>query len=121
MNKLKRFAPAIAWGILVFILSATPGKDLPSLNFGALMIDKIGHFIFYSVFSWLLLRGGIARRYWFWVAAVSASYGMMMEFYQEFFCIDRTFDWGDEAANAFGAFVGAWLFLRFSKNDFFKI
>jgi VanZ family protein len=116
MKILRTFAPALAWGILVFVLSATPGRDLPKLNVGALMIDKVAHFVMYGVLSCLLLRGGIPKRYWFWVASIAAIYGLLMEFYQDIFCIDRTFDWGDALANAVGAYGCAWLYLRFTNK-----
>lgn len=112
MKTLRIFAPALAWGILVFVLSATPGRDLPQLNLGALMLDKVAHFVMYGVLSCLLLRGGVERRYWFWVASAASLYGLLMEFYQDIFCTDRTFDWGDALANMVGAYICAWLYLR---------
>ncbi len=116
MKILKAFAPALAWGILVFALSATPGSDLPHIDLGGLMIDKVAHFIMYGVLTCLLLRGGIPKRYWFWVATAAATYGLILEFYQDIFCTDRTFDWGDALANAVGAFGCGWLWLRLTNK-----
>ena len=58
MKKYLPFAPAVAWGIFIFILSTLPGKDLPKFDWGDLLsVDKLVHLIFYATLTWLILFG----------------------------------------------------------------
>ena len=135
MLKLKYFAPAIGWGIFIFILSTLPGKDFPQIPdiWGLFSVDKLVHMAFYGVLTWLILRGwkGIKgnsitpssfTKMGAIVALSCAGLGWFLEWYQENFCEDRLFELLDGIANSIGAVV-AWiiyaLFCRWKahKND----
>ena len=55
---MKRFlrihAPALAWAILIFILSSMTRLHPPDLGFHAQ--DKLAHAVEYGIFGWLLSR-----------------------------------------------------------------
>ena len=101
----------IAWAIVILVLSALPGRDLPKIDL--FQADKIAHVIVYMVLLLLLM-------YWFKAAEVKFSvlkaflivslYGMAMEFMQDNFFPERFFDWSDAVANSIGAAVGIVIF-----------
>jgi hypothetical protein len=131
MRTAKSYAPAIAWGIFIFVLSVWPGKDFPQLNFWweeLLSVDKLVHFTFYALLTALILRGyfGIKNeklkikdayfnlgnaenrpqilRFAVYVATICAAFGWLIEWIQKHFCQDRMFDPFDGLANTVGAF-----------------
>ena len=143
MTTVKSYAPAIAWGIFIFVLSVWPGKDFPQLNFWweeLLSVDKLVHFTFYALLTGLILRGyfGIKNeklkikdayfnlgnaenkrqilRLGLVVAASCTALGWSLEWIQEHFCQDRTFDWFDGLANTIGACLALGVFLRQNKD-----
>ena len=132
MLKLKYYAPAIGWGIFIFILSTLPGKDFPKVPdiLDLLSADKLVHTLFYAVLTWLILRG-ITRSFdftnrhnyflltGFVVAILSASFGWFLEWYQKTYCQDRYFEILDGVANTIGAFI-SWIsfsFLSYYKSN----
>ena len=101
----------VGWAIVILILSALPGRDLPKIDL--FQADKIAHVLVYLVLFILLM-------YWFsavelktaWVKAfvIVVLYGMAMEFMQDTFFPERFFDWADAVANAVGAGLGIVIF-----------
>ena len=132
MLKLKYYAPAIGWGIFIFILSTLPGKDFPQVPdiMDLLSVDKLVHTLFYAVLTWLILRGITRSSDWtnrsnyflligFVVAIFSASFGWFLEWYQKNYCEDRYFEILDGVANTIGAFI-SWIsfsFLSYYKSN----
>jgi hypothetical protein len=131
MTTLRPYAPAIAWGIFIFVLSVWPGKDFPQLDWGDLLsVDKLVHITFYALLTGLILRGYLLNiknqqpttngdsttinapnqsKMWLIVVYVALSctaYGWLLEWIQKTFCQDRMFDWFDGLANTIGA-IGA--------------
>jgi hypothetical protein len=130
MTKVKSYAPAIAWGIFIFVLSVWPGKDFPQIDWWGefFSLDKLVHFTFYALLTALILRGyfqiknaqlkiknGIFKsinaenrpqilRFACYVAASCTAFGWLIEWIQEHFCQDRMFDPFDGLANTIGAF-----------------
>ena len=129
MTRIKPYAPALAWGIFIFVLSTWPGKDFPQLDWGDLLsVDKLVHIAFYALLTGLILRGyfriknlklkirdarfsfengqnkGEMNRFGFYVALGCTAYGWFLEWFQEHFCQDRLFDPFDGLANTIGAF-----------------
>jgi hypothetical protein len=47
------------------------------------------------------------------IAITSALYGVAMEFYQGYFCVDRTFDWFDALADGVGSFIALWFYAKY--------
>jgi hypothetical protein len=129
MKNVRPYAPAIAWGIFIFALSAWPGKDLPKFDLEELFsLDKLVHIIFYAFLTWLILRGRLQMkntkhkemegdfrfvneenrrqlmRFGLLTALGCTAYGWFLEWFQENYCQDRLFDWFDGLANTIGAF-----------------
>ena len=121
---IKFYAPAIGWGIFVFILSTLPGKDFPKIPdiMDLFSVDKMVHTLFYGTLAGLILRGwrrsqtalpafqrivmiGVG------VAVFCSCYGWSLEWIQENFCEDRMFEILDGVANTIGAVVGCSVFV----------
>lgn len=136
MTRIKRYAPALVWGIFIFVLSTWPGKDFPQLDWGDLLsVDKLVHIAFYALLTGLILRGYFRiknlklkistanfdienegnkaqiLKISFWIAASCTAYGWFLEWFQEHFCQDRLFDPFDGLANTIGAFGVFGLFM----------
>lgn len=135
-NIKSSYAPAIAWGIFVFVLSVLPGKDFPSIpDWGDLFsVDKIVHVLFYGLLTWLILFGklknianpprvlgvgteGVVSLFFaIAVAAFSSAYGWFLEWFQGAYCEDRMADVMDGVANTIGATLGLLVFLYFQRK-----
>ncbi len=133
MSKVKYFAPALGWGIFVFVLSTLPGKDFPEIPdlLGLLSVDKIVHILFYGILTALILRGGKKSDLLpptiraivltgFFIALCASAFGWFLEWYQEKYCEDRVFDILDGVANTIGAFISWISFSAFSYYKFKK-
>lgn len=107
--------PGIIWGMIIFVLLAMPGSDVPRLSFlSFLPMDKIVHFILFAVFSFLLSIGFL-RQYSFprirfnsiiIAFCISVIYGGVMEYLQGTVFEDRTSDWIDFVMNLCGTIGG---------------
>lgn len=124
-RKIKAFIPAILWGILVFILSATPGGTISKwaiLNLP--YADKIVHMGFYGILSILLLVGYLRSGYK--IVLINSPviisilfcsfYGIAIEWMQDRFFEERYFEFLDIIANIIGSLVGVGIFFFFRKN-----
>ncbi len=131
MLKIKNFAPAIGWGIFIFILCTIPGKDFPQIPdiLGLLSMDKMVHMLFYAILTWLILRGWRLSKTTpitfqkvvitgFIVACCAAAMGWFLEWYQETFCEDRLFELLDGVANTIGAVI-SWI--SYSLLSYYKL
>lgn len=129
MNRIKPYAPALIWGIFIFVLSVWPGKDFPTFDWDDLLsLDKIVHFVFYFLLTGLIILGKnqakkagftspenrhgvrVSGLFILGTALFSAGYGWALEFIQEHFCTDRLFDVLDGIANTIGAAGAAIVF-----------
>jgi VanZ family protein len=113
---MKKFIYPILWGVLIVILSGTPGKKMPTFN--VFQEDKIGHFGVYAIFAILWLYSLLNVNFPFKKAAmiaflIAAGLGMTMEWCQANLFVDRSFDYADEIANCIGAGIGIAFFHRF--------
>jgi VanZ family protein len=138
MKKLQPYAPAIAWGIFIFVLSVWPGKDFPKPDWGDLLsLDKLVHITFYALLTGLILRGYLLSgkekvvsgntlkasdnraemvRFAVMTAISCTAYGWLLEWIQENFCQDRLFDWFDGLANTIGASLALGVFIWRSRK-----
>ncbi|MBL7815089.1 MAG: VanZ family protein [Saprospiraceae bacterium] len=114
------YAPALVWGIFIFILSVWPGKDFPTLpDWGDLLaVDKLIHMLFYGLLTWLILHskrqnteGVVSMSFAVGIVAFSSGYGWFLEWFQGRFCQGRFSDAMDGIANTIGAVVGLLIFL----------
>ena len=111
------FLPAIFWGGLILVLSTKGGINMPDSLMNFFEVDKLGHAVFYGVFTFLICwgfkRSGKPLRTSFGLAFLIAGvYGVMLEFVQFAFFPGRYFEVLDIVANISGATL-SWLFVRY--------
>lgn len=117
---MKRFliywAPVLALCTIIFVQSAFPAPDvLPTWPYS----DKLAHTGVYGLLAFLLGRalsgmGRIQRnpaRLWGLVVVLTTLYGLSDEWHQSFVTA-RTADPLDLLADAAGAVIGAWIWLK---------
>lgn len=84
-KKLKVFAPAIVWAIVILAVSSIPYLSSPS--FGFKIEDKVAHFVEYLVLG-VLLAYGFSRlrlsrsRIFMLSAGISGAFGILDELHQ---------------------------------------
>ena len=107
---------AIGWALVILILSATPGDDLPKFAFKHL--DKILHALVYGVLGILVAFSfrsiGIGNL--FLVLTLVIAYGFIIEWLQGTFFEGRYFDTFDGLANSAGAVFGIVIFKRLDRT-----
>jgi len=120
MTLLKNFRPAIAWALLVLILTGLPGNYFPEIPtfWNLLKPDKIVHVFIFCVFTVLMLIG-LTRHYGMTRSAITIAfqaigagiaYGGITELLQGYVFIGRTASIYDFIANCFGCFAGYLIF-----------
>jgi hypothetical protein len=121
--KITRFIPAIGWFILVTILLCLPGSTIPKYPWLALIYaDKWVHIILFSIlcglFAWPLRWSVMDRRrlnqYFLRIALAGIAYGTIMEFVQQYWVANRSFEILDIVADSIGCLLGWW----YSRNHF---
>jgi len=109
-----RFIPAIAWFIASLVLLCLPGSNIPKYPWlAAIHADKLIHitlfFIACYLFAWPLKKSAVknqARKRWFVVITLSGiGYGIIMEFVQERWIPNRSFEVGDIVADSTGCLL----------------
>ncbi len=116
---LKDFWPGIAWGIIVFVLSAVPGNYFPQIQTFAnwLSPDKIAHVGLYFMFSILFFRGVRSYRgylnskHLFLGTVLVVFFGGLMELGQHYLFIGRNGNIYDFLANLLGCIMAYVLIL----------
>ncbi len=98
------------WALAILVLSATPGKELPDLQFEHL--DKVLHAIGYALGAVLLCFSfsAIGSGSLLTVLILVTGYGFLMEWMQGTFFEGRYFDVLDGIANGAGALIGIVIF-----------
>lgn len=119
--KIIRFLPTISWFILSIILLTLPGSAVPSYPWLATIhADKwvhIGLFGMLCFLSMLPLRVSSytdqQRKKWFlFIMLGGILYGILMEFVQENWIINRSFEYGDILADTAGCVLAYYISLR---------
>lgn len=85
-----------------------PGDDLPKEDWlDAIHADKLVHIIFFAVLVYLFYQPFTNKKgKWLLVIVTSAFvYGVAIEFIQERWAVNRSFDIGDIAADATGCLL----------------
>lgn len=114
----KGYIPSIIWTVIIVSLSVIPGESLEGYTWSDMWnIDKLGHLIFYSTHTLLLLIAMSARsdklltlNYKYLAPFLSILLGLCMELIQYKFFADRHFDVLDLIANIIGSLVGLIIF-----------
>jgi len=109
-----RFIPAIAWFIVSLILLGLPGSSVPKYPWlSVIYADKWIHitlfFILIFLFAWPFNQSGLTghqRKKWFMLLTISGiAFGTIMEFVQDRWIPNRSFEMGDIAADSIGCFT----------------
>ncbi len=120
---MKYYWPALLWSILIFVLSAGPGVQVPSSWMDLISVDKFGHAGVYGILTILICWGSWKKRTALTNAlllfglTISSTFGIIMEGMQYFFFPHRYFEVLDIIANIIGSLIGLLLFYLFYKTD----
>jgi len=117
----KKFAPAIAFFIVVFVLVTLPGDSLPSTHewMEISFLDKWVHAFMFGLLTFLfLLPVGEStlfkqqkRHYFIRISIALCIWGITTEFIQKFYIPTRDFDLIDWAADSVGI-LAAYIYCR---------
>ena len=107
--------PAIAWALLIFILSSMPDVPVPKLKIE--LEDKILHVIAYTVLGYLTARAlfyqarfpGWREKLLFIAISLGIFYGLSDEIHQ-YFVPGRVADVADLIADGIGVILGVMVF-----------
>jgi len=112
-----RIALTIVYILCIVALSLLPMRDLPQIQ-GFRGLDKIVHFCMYFGFSGLLAwatKTELRYSRLFYIAAVSLSWGLFMEYMQLEMHLGREFSWLDMTANSTGVFSGIAVYILLAR------
>jgi len=118
----KQFIPAIAWFIISLILLCLPGSTIPKYPWLALIhADKWIHIGLFGVLCFLFsfpfrkssLSNGKKRKWFILITVLGILYGTAMEFVQENWIPNRSFEVLDIVADSTGCLLA--LFYSFRK------
>lgn len=103
---------AVFWTALIFYLSLDNSPNVPNISFENK--DKIVHFLFYFFFVIFWFKGLQLKSFNFCVLLlfIAVSTGIIIEFLQKYYTVNRSFDAYDILANSFGALTGFLVVLK---------
>ena len=125
---IKNALPAVLWALLIAVLCGMPGKKIPHISFIEFPgLDKIVHAFLFYVFCLLLVKSFsnseasifLQNNSFLFAFVFSVLYGVLIEWMQKTFFMDRTADLFDSMANSFGALF-ALIYLKFFSRQFTK-
>jgi VanZ family protein len=114
--KIFSFTPAVLWLIITFILLTLPGSDIPKSDFFDLVyFDKWVHTGMFGLLMILwsypfIKTENATQKKMLLISVLIIIYGILMEFVQKYFAVERDFDVFDMIADSIGVLV-AWLWL----------
>ncbi len=120
-NFVKYYFPALAWTVLIFVLSSIPNLKGPDLGFS--WQDKLEHFLFYGVYGVTLIRAfyfqgrftQLQKQALLFAIFFGILYAISDEIHQ-YFVPGRKMDVLDVLADSLGVAAGAWLYARLFLN-----
>ena len=110
---------ALLWALLIFILCAIPGRDIPHISFLELLnFDKWVHAVLFFVLVILLTHGFSLQntvllfnaKPMICAVLLSVIYGGLLEVMQGVFFQERTAELFDFIANSFGSVMGIFFY-----------
>lgn len=115
---MKYFTLPVIWALVILVLCAFPGKDIPHISFLELLaFDKWVHAGIFFVLAVLLMRGMKFTQVRaahitsvLFALAICIPYGGLLEIMQGTLFKDRSADLYDFIANSFGAVCGVLLY-----------
>jgi len=122
MKAIRYYIPAILWVLFILFMCTLPGKDLPSASWmERIHMDKIVHIglfggiVFFLCLGYYWQKKTISPLTLLLFVLGAALYGIIIEYIQKYFTLDRTFDMTDAAADTIGAIAGIWVFRLFRR------
>ncbi len=124
----KKFLPAVLLLIVSTILFCLPGRTFNQVDlsfFGNLPIDKILHAIIFALLVFFFCRPiqfkgfltSIVTKLYFLIAIIFVIYGVIIEFIQDWFIPNRSFEGYDILADAIGCFIGYYIAKYIAKKQ----
>ena len=110
---------ATAWLIFISILFVLPGSALPREHwFDKIYVDKWVHVLFFAIllFLWRSAIQQGSRIHSYILLLLAFLYGLTVEFVQENWVPNRSFDWFDVLADIIGSVAGLLLWGMGKKN-----
>ena len=112
---------AIGWNIVILffcLINLSDFNEVRKVNIPN--IDKIVHFVFYTVSSYLWLRALLEARSSkkgtvIAVASGLILFGLTVEYLQDAFTAQRSFEWLDVLSNTLGVLFGTTVYLVYIK------
>jgi VanZ family protein len=113
-----RVAAAVLYFLFISVLFFLPGSVLPKEGWlSKIYFDKWVHVGFFAVlvvlWLWALMPD---RKAALWLILAAIAYGIVVEFVQDRFVPNRSFDLGDWAADSVGSLIGLWFWSRYIKK-----
>jgi VanZ family protein len=120
-KRLRKIKPSIIPGVCWFIISTAlltlPGSSFPTESWlDKIWFDKWVHIAMFSIlvflFCWGIQKkpdGQKLKKTFLIIAFTALFYGVIMEYVQQNFIPNRSFDTGDIIADVIGCFAGWWL------------
>jgi len=109
LSELKFVLLAVAWTVLITVLSLISFERTPSFMLQLPFKDKLVHFIFYFVFV-VLWCFGLHKTDKIKILLIAVVYGIIIEILQYVLTENRTADFYDVLANSLGAFLAFFVF-----------
>lgn len=109
--------PALLWSVTIFILLIIPGEDFPT-GPKVPFLDKGIHIFLFGMqaFLWCRYIDHTHSVHVLWmfllVFLISCIYGIAMEYVQQYWVANRSFETGDILADIVGS-MGGWLIYRY--------
>jgi len=125
MNRKFRWLPPLLWGLLIAVLSLIPGGTGSLQLFGIPYADKIGHFVMYAIWAFLIFHSfdghpNVSPSRAFWLTIILGTVvGILLEYGQYAMTLGRTFETADMLLNGLGSICGS-LAGRVLKLNFYK-
>jgi VanZ family protein len=110
---------SIVWAAFIMFVCAIPSDQVSKVSLLKIPhLDKVIHFILYFVFALLIISGNNALREKrdvtvnaiIWAAAITLSYGIVVEILQHFIFTTRSAEFWDIVANIFGFLAAAFAY-----------
>ncbi len=113
----------MAWAVCILVICGFPGDKIPNFNLlNKFSVDKLIHAFMFFVLVYLLCRAEKDRpdflmqlRFHFLLDA--CMFGLLMEFCQTHFFVNRYGEWIDVLANSSGALLAFFVFGRIGQKQ----
>lgn len=118
MTPRLRISAAVLYFIFISVMFCLPGSVLPQETWlSKIYFDKWVHIGFFAVLLLLWLWSLMPdKKGVLWLLAAAILYGITVEFVQDRFIPNRSFDLTDWAADITGSFIGIWFWHRYIKK-----